>query len=272
MIQFTPTQKRSFRKKVLTHYRKQGRHDLPWRKTRDAYKVLVSEIMLQQTQVDRVIPKYRAFIKRFPTIKSLAAANAKDVLAIWQGLGYNRRALYMHALAKKVVQDFAGTLPHDVDQLLLLPGVGAYTAAAVAAFASNKPVVLIETNIRTVYLHHFFAQQTQVKDVQILEAVRKTLDDANPREWYWALMDYGNFLKQSGIDNHRSAQYSKQSVFKGSLRQVRGEIIKELLQGSQTRLQLLKKIKTTPEKVYEALRALEKENFIVIKGVRVRLK
>ena len=146
-----------FRKIVLCHYKKHGRHHLPWRKTKNPYRILVSEIMLQQTPVDRVLPKYQEFLKQFPSIKKLAAASLGDVLRAWQGLGYNRRAKYLHQCAAVIIYDNGGIWPRTVNELQALPGIGPYTAGAVMAFAYNQPIPIIETNIRTVYLHHFFS-------------------------------------------------------------------------------------------------------------------
>ena len=147
---------REFVARVWEYYKAHGRHDLPWRKTTDPYKILVSELMLQQTQVDRVLLKYKAFLKLFPTARRLAAAPLGDVLRAWQGLGYNRRAKFLHQAAQYVTNELKGRWPKDEAGLLALPGVGPYTARAVLAFAYNEPVVLIETNVRQVFLHHLF--------------------------------------------------------------------------------------------------------------------
>ena len=218
---------RQFVDVVWEYYRLHGRSHLPWRKRSMPYTVLVSELMLQQTQVDRVIPKYQAFMKRFPTVARLAAAPQKDVLTVWQGLGYNRRARYLQQAAQAVVQNTG--FPKTYKELLTLPGVGPYTAGAIMAFAYNKPVVLIETNIRQVFLHHFFSRRDGVSDSEILQLVEKTLPVENPRDWYAALMDYGTYLKQiNGNNTNKSAQYTKQSKFEGSGRQVRGRLLTEL--------------------------------------------
>ncbi len=182
-----------FAKVVRTYYKQHGRHILPWRKTKNPYRIFVSEIMLQQTQVDRVIPKYKAFLKLFPSLVALADASLGEVLRAWQGLGYNRRAKMLHSCAKEIMESYTGKFPKDQKTLLSLPGIGPYTASAVMAFAYNEPVVLIETNVRTVFIHHFFSDQTDVTDTEILALVDRTLDRKNPREWYYALMDYGSY-------------------------------------------------------------------------------
>jgi len=250
---------------VKKFHKEQGRHHLPWRQTTDAYKILVSEIMLQQTQVERVIPKYRSFIKLFPNVKRLAAASLGEVLRAWQGLGYNRRAKLLHRCAQVIVNERGGVFPHHYRELVSLPAVGPYTAGAIMAFAYNTSVPIIETNIRTVYLHHFFKGREHVTDAMILELVTKTLDEKNPRLWYSALMDYGSFLKQNQkLSNKQSAQYKKQSVFKGSDRQIRGAIIRALAV-KPLRLTSLYVLLSTFEKerVNVQLKKLEHESFIV---------
>ncbi len=215
---------------VWEYYKKHKRHTLPWRKTNDPYLIMVSEIMLQQTQVDRVIPKYEVFIKTFPTIKSLAKAPLASVLSLWQGLGYNRRAKMLHECAKAVTKA-GGSFPRTKEALLALPGIGAYTAGAILAFAYNEPTPIIETNIRTVYLHHFFKDRTDVSDKELFTVIQTTLDTNRPREWYYALMDYGAYLKKTvGVKNNQSKHYTKQSTFKDSDRQIRGAIIRALVE------------------------------------------
>jgi A/G-specific adenine glycosylase len=188
-------------------------------------------MMLQQTPVDRVIPKYEVFIKRYPTVQKLAKASLADVLKLWQGLGYNRRAKLLLLCAQLITADYKGVFPTSERELVLLPGVGSYTARAILAFAYNLPTSLIETNIRSVYLHHFFKGQTDVTDADILRVIAVTTSVLNPREWYYALMDYGVYLKKThGNPNHQSSQYAKQSAFKGSDREIRGVIIRHLVQ------------------------------------------
>lgn len=205
---------------------------MPWRDDTRPYYVLVSELMLQQTQVDRVIPKFNAFIARFPDEQSLAAAPLADVLTLWNGLGYNRRAKYLHESAKKIVADFSGSFPQDHADILSLPGVGPGTAGAIMTYAFNRPVVFIETNVRTVYFHHFFDDGDKVSDAQLRPAIERTLDQDHPREFYWALMDYGTWLKKNGAGRiTQSKHYKKQSPLKGSVRELRGLIIKQLAAG-----------------------------------------
>ena len=217
-----------FQKLVLDWYLREGRHDLPWRKTTNPYRILVSEVMLQQTQVERVIPKYRAFLKRFPNIVSLAEAPLTDVLALWSGLGYNRRALYLKRAIEVVVTHYKGVFPKDAETLETLPGVGPYTARAVATFSQDASYIFIETNIRRVFIHTFFKDTKDVSDSEIIPYIEATLPKhISPREWYWALMDYGSHLKKTVPNpNKRSAHYVKQSTFRGSVRELRGEFVR----------------------------------------------
>ena len=225
----------NFQRIVWDFYRKNKR-DLPWRPKRGSvvspYEILVSEFMLQQTQVDRVIPKYLSFIKTFPTIESLAAAEVRDVLALWSGLGYNRRALYLKKTAETIVSAYKGLIPKDPTVLRLLPGVGAYMSAVLPVFIFNQKEYLIETNIRTVLLYHFFENKKNVHDKEILRILSVVTPDTKIRDWYYALMDYGTYLKKNKkIKNTQSAGYKKQKPFVGSLRYVRGGILKHVLKG-----------------------------------------
>lgn len=201
--------------------------DMPWRTDTRPYYVLVSELMLQQTQVQRVLPKFAAFIAKFPDEMSLSHAPLAEVLHAWQGLGYNRRAKYLHDAARQIVHEHDGQFPRQEADLLRLPGVGKNTAGAILAYAYNQPVLFIETNVRTVYIHHFFADTFQVSDAQIRDKLAATLDHNNPRRFYQALMDYGTWLKQNGVKNNaRSKHYKKQAPLRGSVREMRGEIIR----------------------------------------------
>lgn len=228
-----------FRETVWAYYGAHGRHDLLWRQPDvhsqfDPYRILVSELMLQQTQVPRVIPKFAEFIARFPTITALATAPLEEVLRVWSGLGYNRRAKFLWQTAQIVVRDHHGELPRSAEALVALPGIGANTAGAILAYAFNQPVTFLETNIRTVFIHHFFHDQDQVADRALLPLVSAALDTESPREWYWALMDYGTHLKQTvGNRSRASKSYVKQSAFEGSRRQIRGQVLRSL--GEQPR-------------------------------------
>lgn len=267
-----------FRRHIWNFYWKEGRHKLPWRKTRNSYKILVSEIMLQQTQVARVLLKYPEFLKVFPNILSLAKASFADVLRVWQGMGYNRRALALHTLAKEIVKKHKGKIPRGRRELEALPGIGPYTAGAIRVFAFNKPEIFIETNIRRVFIHHFFqlgrfvskskllGNETSklVSDKEILPLVKTALDTGNPREWYYALMDYGAHLPKitRKNSNTQSKHYVKQGIFRGSLRELRGKIIRALGEGPKTLL-MLKRICDKDARTEKALSSLAKDNLII---------
>jgi A/G-specific adenine glycosylase len=252
-----------FRKEIYLYYRRAGRHVLPWRKTRDPYEILVSEIMLQQTQVSRVLTKYTEFLKLFPSAHALAKAPVAQVLSAWQGLGYNRRALNLKRAAEAVVKDFGGAFPRTSDELESLPGIGQSTRGAIMAFAFNIPTVFIETNIRAIYLHHFFKDKTDVHDKDLLPHIEKTLDKKNPRDWYYALMDYGVHLKQTLPNpSRKSIHHSKQSAFKGSNREVRSLILSSVLKGVTERSALGRAIGKTKHDVEKNIQALIREGFI----------
>ncbi|PIT97930.1 MAG: endonuclease III [Candidatus Andersenbacteria bacterium CG10_big_fil_rev_8_21_14_0_10_54_11] len=262
---------KNFRAKVWRHYRLRKR-DLPWRHTKNPYHILVSEIMLQQTQVDRVIPKFQQFLLTFPTLKALAAAPFSDVLEQWQGLGYNRRAKYLKLAAEYAIKNHRGRLPETEVELKKLPGIGPYTAAAIAAFAFNQPTVLIETNIRTVFLHEFFSNETDVPDSTILPIIAATVSRRRAGEWYQALMDFGAHLKKThGNANRRSLHYTKQSSFTGSNRQLRGQIVRELTLTSSISLPALKRLTNNDRRLVKILGQLEREGFILKAGNSISL-
>ncbi len=229
--------------------------------------------MLQQTQVERVIPFYTAFLKEFPDVKALASAPLSRVLIRWQGLGYNRRAKMLHEAAKAVAKDHAGKMPSSVEALEKLPGVGHYTARAVAAFAYNQDVIFIETNLRTVVMHHFFPNEERVGDSEILLILEKVFRKGTAREWYSALMDYGAFLKRSGVRlNMKSKTYSKQSTFLGSGREARGAILRVLAKERKSECFLASILGPgRAEQVQAQLQKLLKEGLIEKKRGRYQL-
>jgi A/G-specific adenine glycosylase len=261
-----------FIKGIYSFYEKHGRGNLPWRKTTDPYKIWLSEIMLQQTQVDRVVPKYEAFLKVFPTVTKLAKATNSEVLGLWSGLGYNRRALLGLRTAQAVVDTHKGVFPRTMAGLDALPGIGPYIAGAIMAFAYNQPEVLIETNIRTVYIHFYFPKKKVVDDAEILPIIERTLDTKNPREWYWALMDYGSDLKKK-IPNpsRKSKHHTVQTTFKGSVREIRGDILRTLLSKKKATAKSLQKNFDT-EKFERAIQGLLKEKIIQKKGKKFILQ
>ncbi|MBP1746869.1 MAG: mutY [Deltaproteobacteria bacterium] len=254
---------KSFQRQIYRYY-KLHRRDFPWRRTTNPYNILVSEIMLQQTQVERVHDKYLEFIKTFPDFEALASTSQKDVLVMWQGLGYNRRALALRKLAEDIVSQYDGMLPNDVQTLSSLPGIGKTTAGAILAFAFNIPSVFIETNIRRVFINEFFIEEEEVKDAKILPLVEATIDRKNPREWYWALMDYGSMLKREVENpNRRSAHYTRQPSFAGSDRRIRGLVIKKLLDESNLSVKVLNEsIGINLDHLERILRDLINEGFI----------
>lgn len=268
---------------ILGWYRRNGRHELPWRKTLDPYKILVSEVMLQQTQVPRVLEKYQQFLRLFPTVKTLARASPRAVLEAWQGLGYNRRALNLARAAQKIQSEFHGAFPRDPAVLETLPGVGKYTARAVSVFAWNRPEAFIETNIRRVFIHFFFPRQKKVSDDDLLPLIEKALWRKNPRRWYWALMDYGALaLKGIPNPNRRSRHYARQSPFLGSGRYARARVLKFLLKRARGATvpelirwchgdQLLKQY-ASAETLSGILRALENERFLQSTDSRWRVR
>jgi A/G-specific adenine glycosylase len=220
--------------RTIYQYYKEHKRSMPWRETKDPYHILVSEVMLQQTQVSRVLDKYRQFITAFPTLQDLAKVPLRDVLSTWQGLGYNRRALALHELAKIVTGKYKGRIPADREFLRSLPGIGEATAGAICVFAYGQPVVFIETNIRSVFIHYFFKNEAGISDKQLLPLIEKNLDDKDPRNWYYALMDYGVFLKAHMPNpGRKSHNYKRPSRFAGSNRQKRGKILKFLLKYNQ---------------------------------------
>lgn len=264
---------KKFRRMVKRHYRVHGR-DLPWRRTKNPYHILVSEMMLQQTQVERVAGYYGKFLARFPDIAALARARLADVLAIWQGLGYNRRALYLRRAAEDIVARHGGAVPRDPTLLTRLPGIGRATAGAIAAFAFNTPAAFIETNIRRVYLHFFFPRRRRVPDAALLPLIAQTMNRKNPREWYYALMDYGAYLgrREKENPNRRSRHYARQSKFAGSDRELRGKIIALALKEkrfNQTALSV--KLHAAPERVNRITTALLREGLLAKKNRKITI-
>ncbi len=269
----SPLTIKKFQKTIYTFFKTNCR-DFAWRNTTDPYKIVVSEIMLQQTQVERVKTKYQEFIKTFPNFKTLATASLKDVLTLWQGMGYNRRALYLHEIARKVTQDFGGRFPKDPLIIQNLKGIGPNTVGSICAFAFNIPTVFIETNIRSVFIHYFFPRKKAITDNQLLPLIAQTLDQKNPREWYFALMDYGVYLKKHFPNpSKKSAHHVTQSKFAGSDRQIRGALIKVLTQNAFISLAGLKTHfpTTEPQRLQTIIEQLLKEKLVAQKGNKIFL-
>jgi A/G-specific adenine glycosylase len=270
-------QDRAFQRLVLRYFKLFGRA-FPWRETKDPYRILVSEVMLQQTQTERVVPKYEQFLEAFPTWHALAEAPQVEVLKLWAGLGYYRRARNLQRAAQAIVTERGGAPPTAHADLLGLPGVGPYTAAAVAAFAFDEPVSMIETNIRTVYLHAYFKDQVGVTDRALAPIIDRTLYLKDPRSWFYALMDLGAFMKRhvKGV-NQRSAHYSRQSPFKGSHRQARAAVLKIVTEQGVVPVALIEKslevlgVHCSTERIKVVLEELCDEGFMVRERNRYRV-
>jgi A/G-specific adenine glycosylase len=321
-----PLELKKFQKTVWDYYHANKRNALPWRKNTKPYNVYVSEIMLQQTQVDRVVDFFNKWMKEFPTIKALAEAKQSDVLRLWKGLGYNSRAIRMKRTAQIIMEKFGGKFPKSYEDILSLPGIGPYTAGAISAFAYNQPVSMIETNIRRVYLHHFFptpqskhtrplrvapslkeradfvtsiqklesCNQVEISapsfrgggrrpgasgihDKELIKLIEKTVDQENPREWYWALMDYGSYLgKTIPNPNKKSRHYTKQSKFEGSNREIRGKILEILLEKKKLSVEKLEEklesFSDDKDRIETIVSGLEREGFLILKNGKVVLK
>jgi A/G-specific adenine glycosylase len=257
----TPQVVSSFQAIIRDYYREHGRV-FPWRETTDPYRILVSEFMLQQTQTSRVVEKYIEFITAFPDVYQLAHSSFREVLRVWQGLGYNRRALALHKTAGEITDRYQGRVPDDPTLLRQLPGVGEYTANAMMAIAFNKPAVVADTNIRTVYLYFFFREKETVTNSDITPLIEATLDRDSPREWYYALFDYGSMLKRENKDLE-AGKRRKQSTFRGSDREVRSNILRLLLDiEKMTEDQLLTSLPSDNERVRRLVTQLHEEGLI----------
>lgn len=250
-----------FQKAILDWY-KTNRRDMPWRNTKDPYKILVSEIMLQQTQVSRVLLKYKEFLEAFPTLESLAKASDQKLLKIWQGLGYWRRARYLKQIAQHIGSKSFPKDPHILDQL---PGIGHYTARALACFAFQNHEAFLDTNIRRVYLHFFFKNKKDVPDKKILKIAQKAVWKENPREWHYALFDYGALVLKDKLLNKQSKHYHKQNKFEGSFRSFRTKVMRFLLDQKQNKVSMRTietLLKDSPYPSDQIISSLLKDNLI----------
>jgi len=267
-----PNAVEEFRQIIYQHYAEHSR-EMPWRVSSNPYHILVSEIMLQQTQVGRVLAKYEQFISTFPDFSAVNKAPLQEILGVWQGLGYNRRAIALQRICRLVVTEYGGVLPGSTETLQTFPGIGPATAGAICAFAFNQPTVFIETNIRRVFIHFFFPNKSGVKDKEILPLVQGTLDTRNPRTWYHALMDYGAMLKNEEHNpNRRSAHYSRQAPFQGSNREIRGLILKTLLEkAALTEKELIRSVGKNSKRVRPIITQLIREGFLVRAGNHLKI-
>lgn len=269
MNSLSPEEIERFQTAILDFFYSEGR-TFPWRETRNPYSIMVSEFMLQQTQTNRVLSKYLEWLEIFPTLESLASSSLADVLSQWVGLGYNRRARFLHESAKRIVNEFAGIVPKDPEILDSLPGIGSYTARAISTFAYGVPHPFIETNIRAVYIFFFFPDTSIVDDKEILKCIEQTLYVDDPRIWYYALMDYGATLKKKIKNpNRKSKHYLKQSKFDGSLRQARGSIIRHLgIHGNDSLATIAIKENLPLQRIIEAAKALQNEGMVAeVEGI-----
>lgn len=284
----------SFQKNILDWYELHKR-ELPWRTTREPYRILVSEVMSQQTQLSRVVPKYEAWMKRFPTIYDLAQASVSDVLQYWSGLGYNRRALNLKKAAEKIVHEFNGIFPQTEKELISLPGIGKYTARAVLCFAFDQQVAVVDTNVRKVIMTQFanelrgknyelrakeankdsnslliihdLTAKIEISDKEIEEFASVLLPKKRAYDWNQALMDYAaSVLKKEKIP------IPKKSKFIGSHRYYRGQILKALLKDKKIAIDdlglIIKKDYTSAEKEWlqKLLNELVDEGFIFVEN------
>lgn len=258
---------RQVRRKILSYYKRYGR-DLPWRRTTSPYHILVSEFMLQQTQVSRVVDYYQKFIKQLPDVKSLAEVKTPMLLKLWSGLGYNSRALRLRAAAQVILEKHDGIIPDDQKSLKELPGIGEYTSAAILAFAYNKPVPVIDINIRRVLLHEL-ALPNSTSNEELTIIAKRLIPRGKSAEWHNALMDYGAALPPKVKKLY--PPLTRQSSFKGSKREARGYILRILLKEKAINKHELMKMISHKEK--EAiLNQLKAENFISERNGTIRLK
>ena len=257
-----------FRRKIWRFY-KEHRRDLPFRRTVDPYCITVSEIMLQQTQVDRVVPKYEAWIKRWPDWQSLANASVQQLHQMWSGLGYNRRAVFLGRMARAVVEDHDGRLPDSPELLRKLPGIGPYTSHAILIFAFNAPLVTIDTNIRRVILHEFDLPAT-LSDGDLHEIARQLLPRGKSRDWHYALMDYSALVLPKQLKC--IPPKTRQTRFEGSLRQIRGEIIRRLTsRRSVTVSEVAEALNRAEQDVFQAAEAMAREGLVTVHRGRIEL-
>jgi A/G-specific adenine glycosylase len=265
-----------FRRTVYDYYEQHGRV-FSWRNT-SPWGVLVSEFMLQQTQTERVQRYFDRWMELWPTPESLDGATLEDALREWSGLGYNRRCRFLKESAHCITEEYGGIVPATPEQLAKLPGIGAYTSGAIAAFAYNYPAVFIETNIRSALIYFFspelLSDNQTVSDAQLFPILTAGLDRDNPKTWYWALMDYGASVKKTTVNPSRnSAHYTRQSRFDGSFRQVRGAVIRSLVSdGGASIGELYQRTGIAESALDKALQVLKKEAFVAEESGVYRIK
>jgi len=253
----------AFRRKILAFYRT-NRRSLPFRRTKDPYRILVSEVMSHQTQLERVVPKYKEWIARWPDWQSLARATDRELLAAWSGLGYNRRAINLGRTAEIVVTRYGGMLPQEPDDLVKLPGIGPYTARAVLIFAFNKPLAAIDTNVRRVLIHELNLP-VDLSLLELEDMALMVMPKGKGREWHYALMDYGALKLPSRLSHVKPV--SRQSRFEGSLRQIRGEIVRQLTTKKRVGVNTIARVlDRTIADVDRAIAGLERDGLVIRRG------
>lgn len=256
-----------FQKKVFSFYQEQKR-DLPWRKTTDPYKILLSEFMLQQTQVVRVVPFYTRWIAKWSTIHALASASRTEVLQLWMGLGYNTRAVHLHNAAQKIVEDFNGDVLKAMKHYEELPGIGRYTSHAVQIFSANDDLVTVDTNIRRIFIHEFQLSEN-VSDTVLWKLAEQCLPKGKSRDWHNALMDYGTLVVTSIKTGIKPK--TQQNSFKGSDRQIRSQILRLLLKKDILVHDLYNLIHIEQPRLKKILEKMKKEDLIEMKKGLVHL-
>jgi A/G-specific adenine glycosylase len=257
-----------FQRKVFTFYQKQKRK-LPWRTTHDPYKILVSEMMLQQTQVSRVITYYTSWVQQWPTVQRLANASRHEVLQCWMGLGYNTRAIRLRKAAHIIAKDFQGDVLQAMKHHEQIPGVGRYTSQAVLIFATNADLVTVDTNIRRIFIHEFGLPET-VSEKTVWELAQRCLPKGRSRDWHNALMDYGALhltAQKTGVKPK-----TRQSRFEGSDRQIRAKILRRLLKDTVTFSELLTFLDIEQPRLERILQKMENERLVVNTGRRYKLR
>ncbi len=234
-----------------------NREAYPWRETTDPYYILVSEIMLQQTQTTRVVPKYLAFIQKFPDLKTLAEASKGEILALWSGLGYNRRAIYLQQTAQSILQ--LDEFPRDPKALIKLPGIGVYTSRSIPIFAFNADIGTVDTNIRKVFIAEGLATP-DTKQNELFKIADRLVPKGRSRDWHNALMDYGSKIASKIIPKIRST--AERKPFHETDRHYRGIIIKKLLKSPMTSEQLQNDLKIGQKRLEALLQTLQTEGLI----------
>jgi A/G-specific adenine glycosylase len=257
-IMISTKDKEKFQKKILQFYQDHKRN-LPWRKTTDPYNILLSEFMLQQTQVSRVIDYYIHWVDNWPTIERLAKEEYKNVLHAWMGLGYNRRAMYIHNTAKVIVDEFNGDVLTAVKHYEKLPGIGLYTSKAIQIFADNADIATVDTNIRRIFISEFGLDEA-ISDKDLFTLAKQCIPQGKSRDWHNALMDYGALYltsRKTGIKPK-----TQQSSFQGSDRQIRGKILRLLLKEDHSKYQLQKELTIESKRLSKILTKMLNEKTV----------